>query len=209
MDRKSQWETFLLGRLWTRDTKVFLWHQTQLHGPQTLLQLWRWPALLVRPPPLWDVRVFMMLFGRNDESTCVCANAGGKTPAYWPTKTICQSVRSWLVTQAELDLRPNWLWGRSDVMGTVRLSLFLCFSHTDTDTFTEAVVLWACLCFNPGNYWNAASFASPSSFLYFPSFRDETSTDISFYFKTSSTHGVFLENMGTTSLLHIEIRGLF
>uniref|UniRef100_A0A8C4DB29 Contactin associated protein like 2b n=1 Tax=Dicentrarchus labrax TaxID=13489 RepID=A0A8C4DB29_DICLA len=57
------------------------------------------------------------------------------------------------------------------------------------------------------NYWNAASFSSPASYLHFPSFRGETSTDISFYFKTSSTHGVFLENLGTTDFLHIELRG--
>ncbi|XP_073348301.1 contactin-associated protein-like 2b [Pagrus major] len=62
-------------------------------------------------------------------------------------------------------------------------------------------------CQGDRNYWNAASFSSPASYLHFPSFREETSTDISFYFKTSSTHGVFLENLGTTDFLHIELRG--
>uniref|UniRef100_A0A4W6CA27 Contactin associated protein 2b n=1 Tax=Lates calcarifer TaxID=8187 RepID=A0A4W6CA27_LATCA len=62
-------------------------------------------------------------------------------------------------------------------------------------------------CLGDRNYWNAASFTSPASYLHFPSFRGETSTDISFYFKTSSTHGVFLENLGTTDFLHIELRG--
>ncbi|XP_047187916.1 contactin-associated protein-like 2b isoform X1 [Scophthalmus maximus] len=62
-------------------------------------------------------------------------------------------------------------------------------------------------CQGDRNYWNAASFTSPASSLHFPSFRGETSTDISFYFKTSSTHGVFLENLGTTDFLHIELRG--
>ncbi|XP_074544491.1 contactin-associated protein-like 2 [Halichoeres trimaculatus] len=62
-------------------------------------------------------------------------------------------------------------------------------------------------CQGDRNYWNAASFSSPASYLHFPSFRAETSTDISFYFKTSSTHGVFLENLGTTYFLHIELRG--
>uniref|UniRef100_A0A8C3AFT8 Contactin associated protein 2b n=1 Tax=Cyclopterus lumpus TaxID=8103 RepID=A0A8C3AFT8_CYCLU len=57
------------------------------------------------------------------------------------------------------------------------------------------------------NFWNAASFTSPASYLHFPSFRGETSTDISFYFKTSSTHGVFLENLGTSDFLHIELKG--
>lgn len=68
-------------------------------------------------------------------------------------------------------------------------------------------LLHVLLLFSEGNYWNAASFSSPASYLHFPSFREETSTDISFYFKTSSTHGVFLENLGTTDLLHIELIG--
>ncbi|XP_033975452.1 contactin-associated protein-like 2 [Trematomus bernacchii] len=62
-------------------------------------------------------------------------------------------------------------------------------------------------CQGDRSFWNAASFSSPASSLRFPSFRGETSTDISFYFKTSSTRGVFLENLGTTSFLHIELRG--
>ncbi|KAM4551352.1 contactin-associated protein-like 2b [Odontesthes bonariensis] len=62
-------------------------------------------------------------------------------------------------------------------------------------------------CHGDRNYWNAASFTSPASYVHFQSFRGETSTDISFYFKTSSNHGVFLENLGTTNFLHIELRG--
>ncbi|TWW73428.1 contactin-associated protein-like 2b [Takifugu flavidus] len=62
-------------------------------------------------------------------------------------------------------------------------------------------------CRGDRNFWNAASFSSPASYLHFPSFRGETSTDISFYFKTSSTHGVFLENLGVKDFLRIELRG--
>uniref|UniRef100_A0AAQ5YB58 Contactin associated protein like 2b n=1 Tax=Amphiprion ocellaris TaxID=80972 RepID=A0AAQ5YB58_AMPOC len=62
-------------------------------------------------------------------------------------------------------------------------------------------------CQGDRNYWNAASFTSPASFLHFPSYTGETGTDISFYFKTSSTHGVFLENLGSASAIHIELRG--
>uniref|UniRef100_A0A669EDF5 Contactin associated protein 2b n=1 Tax=Oreochromis niloticus TaxID=8128 RepID=A0A669EDF5_ORENI len=61
-------------------------------------------------------------------------------------------------------------------------------------------------CRGDSNFWNAASFTSPASYLHYPSLRDETSTDVSFYFKTSSTHGVFLEILGSTSFLHIELR---
>lgn len=59
-----------------------------------------------------------------------------------------------------------------------------------------------------GNYWNAASFTSPASSLHLPSFRGETSTDISFYFKTSSTNGMLVENLGTSDFLRIELRGM-
>uniref|UniRef100_A0A8C6SDS1 Contactin associated protein like 2b n=1 Tax=Neogobius melanostomus TaxID=47308 RepID=A0A8C6SDS1_9GOBI len=45
-------------------------------------------------------------------------------------------------------------------------------------------------------FWNAASFLGPTSHMLFPAFRAERSTEISFYFKTSSSHGVFLENSG-------------
>lgn len=79
-------------------------------------------------------------------------------------------------------------------------SVFFMFSW---EKFTQ---VWS---FSPvGNFWNAASFSSPAAHLHFPSFRGETSTDISFYFKTSSTHGVFLENLGVNDLLHIELRGV-
>lgn len=57
-----------------------------------------------------------------------------------------------------------------------------------------------------GNYWNAASFSSPASYLHFPLYRGETCSDVSFYFKTSSTHGVFVENQGA-DFFHIELRG--
>ncbi|XP_054888935.1 contactin-associated protein-like 2b isoform X1 [Poeciliopsis prolifica] len=61
-------------------------------------------------------------------------------------------------------------------------------------------------CQGDRNFWNAASFNSPASSLHFKSFQTESSTDISFYFKTSSNYGVLLENLGANNLLHIEIR---
>lgn len=81
--------------------------------------------------------------------------------------------------------------------------------HTPVVFMVSSVTFIPVLLFPPaGNFWNAASFSSPASYLHFPSFRGETSTDISFYFKTSSTHGVFLENLGVNDLLHIELRGV-
>lgn len=85
-----------------------------------------------------------------------------------------------------------------------------CLRETHVCCFTVSSVKFIHVSLFPpaGNFWNAASFSSPASYLHFPSFRGETSTDISFYFKTSSTHGVFLENLGVNDLLHIELRGV-
>ncbi|GAA6074828.1 contactin-associated protein-like 2, partial [Tachysurus ichikawai] len=56
------------------------------------------------------------------------------------------------------------------------------------------------------SYWNAASFNTPSSYLHFSTFRAETTADISFYFKTSAPHGVFLENLGSTDFIRLELK---
>lgn len=57
-----------------------------------------------------------------------------------------------------------------------------------------------------GNYWNAASFVTSSSYLHFSTFQGETSADISFYFKTSASDGVFLENLGNTDFIKLELK---
>ncbi len=61
------------------------------------------------------------------------------------------------------------------------------------------------VCFT-GSYWNAASFNTPSSYLHFSTFQGETSADISFYFKTSAPYGVFLENLGNTDFIRLELK---
>lgn len=50
------------------------------------------------------------------------------------------------------------------------------------------------------------SFNTPASYLHFPSIQGETSIDISFYFRTSSSHGVFLENLGNPDFIHLELK---
>lgn len=60
--------------------------------------------------------------------------------------------------------------------------------------------------FSTDNYWNAASFTTPSSYLHFATFHGETSADISFYFKTSAAYGVFLENLGNTDFIRLELK---
>uniref|UniRef100_A0AAQ4QK88 Contactin associated protein 2 n=1 Tax=Gasterosteus aculeatus aculeatus TaxID=481459 RepID=A0AAQ4QK88_GASAC len=61
-------------------------------------------------------------------------------------------------------------------------------------------------CQGDNNYWNAASFTTPSSYLHFATFHGETSADISFYFKTSAPYGVFLENLGNTDFIRLELK---
>uniref|UniRef100_A0A8C2Y7M1 Contactin associated protein 2 n=1 Tax=Coturnix japonica TaxID=93934 RepID=A0A8C2Y7M1_COTJA len=61
-------------------------------------------------------------------------------------------------------------------------------------------------CQGDRNYWNAASFITSSSYLHFSTFQGETSADISFYFKTSASDGVFLENLGNTDFIKLELK---
>ncbi|KAG5210662.1 hypothetical protein JEQ12_015856 [Ovis aries] len=61
-------------------------------------------------------------------------------------------------------------------------------------------------CQGDRDYWNAASFPNPSSYLHFSTFQGETSADISFYFKTLIPRGVFLENLGNTDFIKLELK---
>lgn len=47
--------------------------------------------------------------------------------------------------------------------------------------------------FSTGNIWNTIAFTKPT-YITFPTFRPETTVDISFHFKTYRDHCVFLEN---------------
>uniref|UniRef100_A0A8C1ECW0 Contactin associated protein-like 5a n=1 Tax=Cyprinus carpio carpio TaxID=630221 RepID=A0A8C1ECW0_CYPCA len=53
--------------------------------------------------------------------------------------------------------------------------------------------------------WNAVSFYQAASYLQFPALQVELSLDVSFYFKTASPSGVFLENMGIQDFIRVEL----
>lgn len=53
--------------------------------------------------------------------------------------------------------------------------------------------------------WNAVSFYQESSSLVFPTLQVDLASDISFYFKTSDFSGVFLENLGQTDFIRVEL----
>ncbi|XP_061601849.1 contactin-associated protein-like 4 [Cololabis saira] len=61
------------------------------------------------------------------------------------------------------------------------------------------------LCHGDKNMWNAAFFDKERSYLHFPTLNSELSADISFLFKTTSSSGVFLENLGIRDFIRIEL----
>ncbi|KAJ8789009.1 hypothetical protein J1605_022303 [Eschrichtius robustus] len=56
------------------------------------------------------------------------------------------------------------------------------------------------------SFWNSASFNTETSYLHFPTFRGELSADVSFFFKTTAFSGVFVENLGITDFIRLELR---
>ncbi|KAM9850475.1 contactin-associated protein-like 5 [Aulostomus maculatus] len=60
-------------------------------------------------------------------------------------------------------------------------------------------------CYGDMSIWNAATFYQDSSYIYFHTSQAEPASDISFYFKTSSPAGVFLENLGLKDFIRVEL----
>ncbi|XP_018424066.1 PREDICTED: contactin-associated protein-like 5 [Nanorana parkeri] len=60
-------------------------------------------------------------------------------------------------------------------------------------------------CYGDRNFWNSASFSSTVSYLYFPTFHSDFSTDIAFFFKTNSSSGVFLESLGVKDFIRVQL----
>uniref|UniRef100_UPI00398F87E7 contactin-associated protein 1 n=1 Tax=Pristiophorus japonicus TaxID=55135 RepID=UPI00398F87E7 len=62
-------------------------------------------------------------------------------------------------------------------------------------------------CYGDGGAWNGASFVHGNHIM-FPSFNPGPSADISLYFKTTSSYGVFLENSGYRDFIRLELKCL-
>ncbi|KAM6175950.1 LOW QUALITY PROTEIN: contactin-associated protein-like 3 [Erethizon dorsatum] len=72
---------------------------------------------------------------------------------------------------------------------------------------TEAgYTLGPLLCQGDSSFWNSASFNTETSYLHFPTFQGELSADVSFFFKTTASSGVFVENLGITDFIRLELR---
>ncbi|KAM5136485.1 contactin-associated protein-like 3 isoform 2-T2 [Callospermophilus lateralis] len=69
-----------------------------------------------------------------------------------------------------------------------------------------AYTLGPLLCRGDNSFWNSASFKTETSYLHFPTFRGELSADVSFFFKTTASSGVFVENLGITDFIRLELR---
>ncbi|XP_043927915.1 contactin-associated protein-like 5 [Protopterus annectens] len=78
-------------------------------------------------------------------------------------------------------------------------------TDTSRPNSEAAYKLGPLLCHGDRNFWNSASFNTETSYLHFPTFHGELSADVSFYFKTVATSGVFLENLGIKDFIRIEL----
>ncbi|XP_048203426.1 contactin-associated protein-like 3 [Perognathus longimembris pacificus] len=69
-----------------------------------------------------------------------------------------------------------------------------------------AYTLGPLLCQGDKSFWNSASFNTETSYLHFPTFHGELTADVHFFFKTTVSSGVFLENLGITDFIRMELR---
>ncbi|KAM5228225.1 contactin-associated protein-like 3 isoform 2-T2 [Ctenodactylus gundi] len=79
---------------------------------------------------------------------------------------------------------------------------------TDTgQPLSEATyTLGPLLCQGDKSFWNSASFNTEASYLHFPTFHGEITADVRFFFKTTVSSGVFMENLGVTDFMRMELR---
>uniref|UniRef100_A0A8D0GL09 Contactin associated protein family member 4 n=1 Tax=Sphenodon punctatus TaxID=8508 RepID=A0A8D0GL09_SPHPU len=78
-------------------------------------------------------------------------------------------------------------------------------TDTDRPNSEAAYKLGPLLCRGDKTFWNSASFNTETSYLHFPTFHGEFSADVSFFFKTTASSGVFLENLGIKDFIRTEL----
>uniref|UniRef100_A0A670Z7Q0 Contactin associated protein family member 4 n=1 Tax=Pseudonaja textilis TaxID=8673 RepID=A0A670Z7Q0_PSETE len=81
----------------------------------------------------------------------------------------------------------------------------LVITDTGRPNSEAAYKLGPLICQGDREFWNAASFNTEASYLHFPTFHGELSADMSFFFKTTASSGVFLENLGIRDFIRIEL----
>ncbi|XP_069481771.1 contactin-associated protein-like 4 [Ambystoma mexicanum] len=78
-------------------------------------------------------------------------------------------------------------------------------TDTDRPNSEAAYKLGPLLCWGDRRFWNSASFNTEASYLHFPTFHGELSADVSFFFKTTASSGLFMENLGIKDFIRIEL----
>uniref|UniRef100_A0A8B9CX69 Contactin associated protein family member 4 n=1 Tax=Anser brachyrhynchus TaxID=132585 RepID=A0A8B9CX69_9AVES len=78
-------------------------------------------------------------------------------------------------------------------------------TDTDRPNSEAAYRLGPLLCHGDRAFWNSASFNTETSYLHFPTLHGEFSADVSFFFKTTASSGLFLENLGIQDFIRIEL----
>ncbi|XP_059242843.1 LOW QUALITY PROTEIN: contactin-associated protein-like 3 [Mustela nigripes] len=149
--------------------------------------------------------VFPEAFPRTQESRWLCCTC---------QKVFCETARPCpffsVVTQRNKDLGSSNLIETSD---TVVLShkehlpvTQVAMRDTGRPHSEAAYALGPLLCSGDNSFWNSASFNTKTSYLHFPSLlRGELSADVSFFFKMTAPSGVFVENLGITDFIRLEL----
>ncbi|GAB1298312.1 Contactin-associated protein-like 3 [Apodemus speciosus] len=89
-----------------------------------------------------------------------------------------------------------------DCDGLLRHTSVMCMCGDQRISFWN----WLYLHIYIKSFWNSASFNTEASYLHFPTFHGELTADVHFLFKTTISSGVFLENLGITDFIRIELR---
>lgn len=97
------------------------------------------------------------------------------------------------------------IWrSRIPVTGWFLMTNINCSSNKHNSWF---FILSFSFIFKPESFWNSASFNTEASYLHFPTFHGELTADVHFLFKTTVSSGVFMENLGITDFIRIELSG--
>ncbi|XP_075386221.1 contactin-associated protein-like 4 [Tenrec ecaudatus] len=130
---------------------------------------------------------------RPDVQTCACGQAGN-----------CLDPRHLCNCNADQDewTSDSGLLSHKEHLPVAQIVI----TDTGRPGSEAAYQLGPLLCQGDRSFWNSVSFHTETSYLHFPAFQGELSGDISFFFKTTAPSGVFLENLGITDFISLELR---
>ncbi|KAM4876425.1 contactin-associated protein-like 3, partial [Thomomys bottae] len=125
-------------------------------------------------------------------------------------KCICGSEGNHINIGCQCTCDDDWNeWTRATVVLSRKQYLpvtQVVMTDTDRPHYEAAYSVGPLHCQGDNSFWNSASFSTEISYLHFPPLRGELSADLSFFFKTSASSGVFVENLGITDFIRLELR---